>query len=169
MRPRWARHSKDCSGRGNQHACITSKSAVAPKSNSPISSYPIAALKESETVQTNVHVSLKKRQTQHKVPSLLVRGSGKAADLIADAVILKNSEADPGNVEQKQMWRSLPSSLLFRRSFSSSSCLPPGPRPYTTAILTLWEWTCVALRAFLYVCSRISLSVFQCAAEVRHR
>jgi len=39
-----------------------------------------------------------------KVPSLLVRGSGKAADLIADAVILKNSEADPGNVEQKQMW-----------------------------------------------------------------
>ena len=65
-----------------------------------------------------------KRQVSKDVPSLLVRGSGKAADLISDAVKLKDPEAEPGYVEQKMMWRSVFSILYFRGSFSLAP-LPP--------------------------------------------
>ena len=42
-------------------------------------------------------------------PSLLVRGSGKAADIISDATTLREIEEEPHNVEQMStaMWQLL--------------------------------------------------------------
>lgn len=76
---------------------------------------------------------------QQNIPSLLVRGSGKAADLIADAVVLKHVTDLPPNVREQALLLELLVALgMLGTTCRLASAFHPSSIPRTIPPLDWW-------------------------------
>ena len=64
------------------------------------------------------------KASAQEIPCLVVRGSGRAADLIADTVILKQLDHSDGlNVEQTELWGVLINLVHLLFIYSAFCCM----------------------------------------------
>jgi len=74
------------------------------------------------------------------VASLLVRGSGKAADLISDAVILQKINEEPRSMEQQSMWRLLVALDITTQNTKEADIKKDSKYDYAQIIDRLEDW-----------------------------